>query len=120
MMESSKKVKVNTAINMGINTSINMGIRTGISTGMGLKRMMSLPEGTGRKLTVGTEAATGVSIEKTVKMVNINIPNLNLLRNPVKGFLIKRKPSYHSMLKQHQSRLTQRLQERKPVLLQNQ
>ena len=103
MVDRNQKVKVNLSINTGINTSINTGINMGINTGVDIKRIMSLTKGIGMKLVVGTELAMGAGIKNTVKMVNINIQTPNLLRSPMKGFLIKTKPSHHPVLKQHQS-----------------
>lgn len=92
MVERNQKVKVNLSINMGINI------------GTDIKRIMSLTKGTGMNLVVGTELAMGVGIKNTiVKIVNINIQPPNLLRSPMKGFLIKMKPSHHPVLKQYQS-----------------
>jgi len=88
--------------NQKVNLSTSTGINMGINTGMHIKRIISLIEGIGMKLVVGTELVMGVGIKNTVKMLNIDIQTPNLLRSPMKGFLIKTKPSHHPVLK-HQS-----------------
>lgn len=95
MVDRNQKVKVN--------LSTNTGISMGINTDMDIKRIMSMTKGIGIKVVVGTEMAMGVGVKNTVKMVNINIQTSDLLRSPMKGVLIKTKPSHHPVLKQHQS-----------------